>query len=156
MYQIICWIDNTVLWLSLNRWDCEAFLYPQVKAIPLTSGRSHWGGKGGWVPPLTAKKLPKIWKNQEKSGKNREKSRKKEEKSGRKDKIGKFLSLCPSWQIELATLLPLMCTHTNRCMRHAYDTQDALLHLHCIQRRTYFSISIHDVSRPANLVMIIL
>ena len=32
--------------------------------------RSHWGGKGGRVPPLTAKKMPKIGKNQEKIGKN--------------------------------------------------------------------------------------
>ena len=42
--------------------------------------RSHWGCKGGRVPPLTAKNLPKI-------GKKRKKFRKyrgKEEKSGRK------------------------------------------------------------------------
>ena len=36
--------------------------------------RSHWGGKGSRVPPLTAKKLPKIEKKREKSGKNWEKS----------------------------------------------------------------------------------
>ena len=30
--------------------------------------RSHWGGKGGRVPPLTAKKMPKIGKKEEKSG----------------------------------------------------------------------------------------
>ena len=53
---------------------------------------SHWGGKGGRVPPLTVKKLPKIRKNKEKSGKTRKnqeeraKIRKKEEKSGRKGK----------------------------------------------------------------------
>ena len=42
---------------------------------------SHWGGKGGRVPPLTAKK-----KKCQKSGKIQEKSGKKEEKSGRKVK----------------------------------------------------------------------
>ena len=51
--------------------------------------RSHWGGKGGRVPPLTAKNMPKIGEKQEKSGKNQ---KKREEKA----KIGKFLSLCPS------------------------------------------------------------
>ena len=51
--------------------------------------RSHWGNKGGRVPPLTAKKLPKIGKrgkNQEKPGGNQEKLGKKEEKSGRNGK----------------------------------------------------------------------
>ena len=48
--------------------------------------RSHWDGKGGRVPPLTVKKLPKIGKNQENIRKNQEKSRKKEEKSGSKGK----------------------------------------------------------------------
>ena len=68
--------------------------------MPWHQWRSHWGGKGGRVPLLTAKTLPKkkIRKKQEKSGKNR-KSR--EETA----KIGKFLSLCPSCQIGLATLL---------------------------------------------------
>ena len=57
----------------------------------------------------------KIAKNREKSGKIGKKSGKngkKREKSGRKGKnreekakIRKFLSLCPSWQIGLATLL---------------------------------------------------
>ena len=48
---------------------------------------SHWGGKGGRVPPLTAKNLPKRNNREEKA------------------KIGKVLSLCPSWQIRLAMLL---------------------------------------------------
>ena len=51
--------------------------------------RSQYRGKGGRVPPLTAKNLPKIGKNQEKrgkSGKIRKNSGKKEEKSGRKGK----------------------------------------------------------------------
>ena len=52
--------------------------------------RSHWGGKGGRVP-----RQRKFVKNREKIG----------EKRG---KIGKFLSLCPSWQIGLATLLSVI------------------------------------------------
>ena len=51
-----------------------------------TQWRSHWGCKGGRVPPLTAKKLPKIGKNLEKIRKNREKRGeigKKRQKSGR-------------------------------------------------------------------------
>ena len=40
------------------------------------------GGQGGRVPPLTAKKLPKIVKKRKKS----QKSGKKEEKSGKKGK----------------------------------------------------------------------
>ena len=50
---------------------------------------------GERVPPLTAKKLPKVRKKREERGKIREE----------KAKIGKFLSLCPSWQIGLAMLL---------------------------------------------------
>ena len=46
--------------------------------------------------------------------KNQEKERKREEKSGKnreeKTKIGKVLSLCPSWQIGLATLPVLSIT----------------------------------------------
>ena len=51
---------------------------------------SHWGGKGGRVPPLTAKNLSKIGKKRKKSGKLGKKIRKnrgkKEEKSGRNGK----------------------------------------------------------------------
>ena len=47
------------------------------------------------LPPLTAKKLPKIVTNREKWGKIGKK---------RQNYIGKILSLCPSLQIELATL----------------------------------------------------
>ena len=59
------------------------------------------GGQGeGRVPLLTAKKkksqkLGKRGENLEKEGKNQEE----------KAKIGKVLSLCPSWQIGLAMLL---------------------------------------------------
>ena len=60
--------------------------------------RSHWGVKGGRVPPLTAQNLPKI-------GKKRKKIRKKRKNWEEKAKIGKALSLCPSRQIGLATLL---------------------------------------------------
>ena len=44
-------------------------------------------------------------KNREKSGKIQEKSGKRRKNREEKAKIGKFLSLCHSWQIELATLL---------------------------------------------------
>ena len=50
--------------------------------------RSHWGGKGGKVPPLTAKMCQKLGKRGKKSGKKRKYQEEKE-------KIGKFLSLCP-------------------------------------------------------------
>ena len=36
--------------------------------------RSHWGGKGGRVPPLTAKNLPKNQEKEGKIGKKRQKS----------------------------------------------------------------------------------
>ena len=52
--------------------------------------RSQYGAEGQSAP-LQRKKCQKQGGNQEK-----------EEKSGRKDKIGKVLSLCPSWQIGLA------------------------------------------------------
>ena len=42
-----------------------------------SGGRSHWGCKGGTVPPLTAKKLPKIRKKRVKIGKKRGKIGKK-------------------------------------------------------------------------------
>ena len=59
------------------------------------SGVATGDARGGRVPPLTAKKMPKIG---EKSGIKR---RNREEKAN----IGKVFSLCPSWQIGLATLL---------------------------------------------------
>ena len=67
--------------------------------------RSHGGGGGygGRVPPLKAK-------NREKEGKNQEKEGKKRTNREEKVKIGKVLSLCPSWQIGLATLLDKIYT----------------------------------------------
>ena len=69
----------------------------------------NWQG-GGRLLPLTAKNLPKIEKKWgKKSGKFGEKIRKKwgKKRTNREEKakIRKFLSLCPSWQIGLATLL---------------------------------------------------
>ena len=59
--------------------------------------RSHWGGKGEECHPL-----PWQRKICQKSGKRV----KNQEKSGRKGKnLEGFFSLCPSWQIGLATLL---------------------------------------------------
>ena len=52
------------------------------------------------MPPLSVKNLPK---NQEKRGKIGKKRKNQEEKA----KIGKVLSLCPSLQPLLATLLAL-------------------------------------------------
>ena len=65
------------------------------------SGVATGGGQGGHSATPDSKKFAK---NQEKEGKS-EKMGKKEEKSGRKGKIGQVLSLCPSWQTGLATLL---------------------------------------------------
>ena len=60
-------------------------------------------GSGGRVPPLSAKNIAKNrGKRGKKSGKNREMRKNREERA----KIGKVLSLCPSWQRGLATLLP--------------------------------------------------
>ena len=55
--------------------------------------RSHWGGKGGRVPPPDSEKFTK---NREKSGKIGGKSGKKEEKSGKKrQKLGNFFHFAP-------------------------------------------------------------
>ena len=51
--------------------------------------RSHWGGKGGRVPPLKAKNLPKFGKKRERIRKNQEKIRKNQEKRGKIGKKGK-------------------------------------------------------------------
>ena len=80
--------DEFVLWFTYTQW------------------RSHWGVKGGRVPPLTMNNLPKIGKKKDKIRKNWGKKRKLQEEEA---KIGKVLSLCPSWQIGLATLLPIGC-----------------------------------------------
>ena len=102
-----------LLYLSCLSSNCLTFFYVTLMCIETAIGtnrlqwRSHWGGKGCRVPPLTAKILPKFGKKREK---NREKIRKNREKRGKnreeKAKIGKVLSHCPSWQIGLATLLP--------------------------------------------------
>ena len=75
-------------------------IYFTVLYIPtnqlLAQWRSHWGGKGGQsATPDSEKIAKKIGGKSGKIRKNREE----------KAKIGKFLSLCPSWQIGLATLL---------------------------------------------------
>ena len=64
--------------------------------------RSHWGIKGAECPFDSEK----IAKNRGKEGENQEKNGK---KSGKGEKIGKVLSLCPFWQIGLATLLHDLC-----------------------------------------------
>ena len=62
----------------------------------LKQWRSHWGGKGGRVPPLTAKICQKSGKNQE----NRKKIRQNREKRG---KIGKKRQ---NWEVSFT--LPLL------------------------------------------------
>ena len=70
----------------------------------LDQWRSHGGGKGGRVPPFTAKICQKSRKRGKKSGKKR-KNREEKTKKKKKKKIGKVVSLCPSREIELAALL---------------------------------------------------
>ena len=63
-------------------------------------------------------------KNQEKEGKIR-KIEKKRKNWEEKTKIGKVLSLCPSWQIGLATLLILKPVISNKWKKMAYkNTQN--------------------------------
>ena len=67
--------------------------------------QSYWGSR---VPPLAAKFAKNWGKNQEKQGKIRKTRKNWEEKA----KIEKALSLCPSWQIGLATLLMFTYVYT--------------------------------------------
>ena len=60
------------------------------------------GGQGGQSATPDSEKFAK---NLEKEGNNQEKSGKKRKNREEKVKIGKVLSLCPSWQTGLATLL---------------------------------------------------
>ena len=71
-------------------------------ALIRSSGVATGVAKGGQSATPDSEK---IAKNQEKLGKIQEKSGKKRKNREEKAKIGKFLSLCPSWQIGLATLL---------------------------------------------------
>ena len=65
-------------------------------------------------PPILEDELyaghPWQWKNCKKWGKRGEKSGKQRKNQEEKAKIGKVLSLCPSWQIGLATLLRIKYT----------------------------------------------
>ena len=81
---------------SSSFWPSGWASCPPGKALATPLGR---------VPPLTAKKLSKIGRKGEKERKNREKIEKKRKNWEEKAKIGKDLSLCPSLQIGLATLL---------------------------------------------------
>ena len=71
------WISNRLMWSTI--WFEIPLPLSNILIQSEGQWRSHWGGKGGRVPPLTEKNLPKI-------GKKRVKIRKKEEKSGRKGK----------------------------------------------------------------------
>ena len=100
--RCLCKGGGGILW-RFDLWDGWVSLLGEVGAGKGRSQwRSHWGGKGG------AECHPWQWKN----AKNRENSGKSGKKSGKigknqeeKAKTGKFLSLCPSWQLGLATLL---------------------------------------------------
>ena len=88
---------NIFMYLNFVSLLCQnnIFLGPTLVSH---SGVATEGARGGRVPPLTAKNLPKIWKKRGKSGKKRK------NREG-KAKIGKVISLCPFWQIGLAMLL---------------------------------------------------
>ena len=74
-----------------------------TRLIQWQQWRSHWGGKGGRVPPLTAK----ICQKSGKLGKEIRKNREERGKIGKKrQKSGSFFHFAPPpWQIKLATLL---------------------------------------------------
>ena len=72
----VAWVKNADIVQSL-----VAFGYSNIQL------HSHWGVKGGRVPPLTANNLPKIGK---KRGKNQEKSEKKRKNHEEKAKIMRF------------------------------------------------------------------
>ena len=91
------WFSN---WLAILQLKCFFYINKVMKLVYLflslssslhfisqrssqiVSGIATGGARGGRVPPLTAKKMPKIWE----IGKKFEKIGKKEEKSGRKGK----------------------------------------------------------------------
>ena len=66
---------TTMITITLKFLKIHTFISP-------TQWRSHWGSRGGRVPPLTATNLPKIGKKREKSGKIRK-------KWGKRGQIGK-------------------------------------------------------------------
>ena len=69
--MVYIWVANLCcLWFTYKQWH------------------SHWGGKGGRVPPLT------VGKNQEKLGKKEEKSEKREI-IGKRQKSGRFFHFAP-------------------------------------------------------------
>ena len=79
--------------------------------IPVVSGVANTGAWGQSTPfdsEKFAQSREKERKNQEKEGKNREKSGKRGKIRKKKAKFGKVLSLCPSWHIGLAMLLPVV------------------------------------------------
>ena len=87
--------------------------------IPHDQWRSHWGCKGGGQSATPDSE--KIAKNQEKELENQEKSGKKRRNREEKTKIGKvfsFFSFCPSWQIRLVTLLPMIFSNYSLLWKH--------------------------------------
>ena len=107
----------------------EDFLYLGVNQWP-----SQYGGKGGRVPSLTAKKLPKRGKKLGKWGK----------KSGRKGKNreGSFTLPLLTDRAGFATgvnVIPLMWAyrHRHRHLHPAYPTHCTALHLYYVRFCTH-------------------
>ena len=87
--------EHTIV--SILKWRFRSIMSIQFHKLFQYSSqwRCHWGGQEGQSATPDSEK---IAKNREKEGKIRKKRKNREEKA----KIGKFLSLCPSWQIGLA------------------------------------------------------
>ena len=86
--------------------------------------RSHWGGKGGRVPPLTMKICPKSGKKREKIRKKREK----EDKSGRKGKNREVSFTLPllTDRAGYATVFMGLCDD-DECACHNFDKFEPVL-----------------------------
>ena len=108
---------------------------------------SQYRGKGAECPPWQWTNVKNLEKEEKKSGKREEKfgkNREKEENREERAKIGKVLSLCPSWQIGLAMLLvrPSTQKHLHTPGKHAHFMQPV-----CVRYK-----NVPDARTPANKV----
>ena len=101
------------VWAAYWKWSHN----PQTWWVGRTQWHNHWGSRGAECP-LDSEEFAK---NREKEGENQEKEGKNREKGG---KIGKVLSLCPSWQIRLATLLVQRCHFSDYNMKSDFLCPD--------------------------------
>ena len=99
--QPIFGIYFTYLFVGLNSFEVGH----RNITLPFLQWRSH-GGQGGKIAK-NSEKWGKIAEKRKERGKTGKKRTNREEKA----KIGKVLSLCPSWQKGLATLLPVVGGH---------------------------------------------